>query len=92
MPSRTFSQRESSHFNLHFEGKETTETFRRDLLAALDADYDDLVRDLGYSPHAMLRGHALYESRRSSTSRARLHGAAPSTTGSCAYRSTECRA
>ncbi len=28
-----FSQRESSHFNLHFEGKDTSETFRRDLLA-----------------------------------------------------------
>src|SRR5271157_935090 len=46
-----FSQRESSHFNLHFEGKDTSETFRRDLLATLDSDYDDLVRDLGYSPH-----------------------------------------
>ena len=47
----SFSQRESSHFNLHFEGKQTSENFRRELLATLDADYDDLVRDLGYSPH-----------------------------------------
>jgi Peptidase MA superfamily len=46
-----FSQRESSHFNLHFEGKDTSESFRRDLLATLDSDFDDLVRDLGYSPH-----------------------------------------
>jgi len=46
-----FSQRESSHFNLHFEGKETSETFRHDLVATLDSEYDDLVRDLGYSPH-----------------------------------------
>lgn len=45
-----FSQRESSHFNLHFEGKATSESFRGDLLAALDSDFDDLVRDLGYSP------------------------------------------
>jgi tetratricopeptide (TPR) repeat protein len=45
-----FSQRESSHFNLHYEGKDTPETFRRDLLTTLDSDYDDLVRDLGYSP------------------------------------------
>jgi tetratricopeptide (TPR) repeat protein len=45
-----FSQRESSHFNLHFEGKETPENFRRELLATLDGDFDDLVRDLGYSP------------------------------------------
>jgi tetratricopeptide (TPR) repeat protein len=46
-----FSQRESSHFNLHFEGKDTSENFRRDLLATLDSEYDDLVRDLDYSPH-----------------------------------------
>ena len=49
-----FSQRESSHFNLHFEGKQTSESFRRDLLATLEAHYDDLVRDLGYSPHNTL--------------------------------------
>ena len=46
-----FSQRESSHFSLHFEGKDTSEAFRHDLLATLDSEYDDLVRDLGYSPH-----------------------------------------
>lgn len=46
-----FSQHESSHFNLHFEGKQTPESFRRDLLATLESEYDDLVRDLGYSPH-----------------------------------------
>lgn len=45
-----FSLNESSHFNLHFEGKETSEAFRRDLLATLESEYDDLVRDLGYSP------------------------------------------
>ena len=49
-----FSQRESSHFNLHFEGKDTSETFRRDLVATLDADFDDLVRDLGYSPRNVI--------------------------------------
>lgn len=46
-----FSQRESSHFNLHFEGKDTSDSFRRELLATLDSEYDDLARDLGYSPH-----------------------------------------
>ena len=45
-----FSQRESSHFNLHFEGKSTSENFRHNLLATLDSEFDDLVRDLGYSP------------------------------------------
>lgn len=49
-----FSQRESTHFNLHFEGKQTSENFRRDLLSALDSDYDELVRDLGYEPRNMI--------------------------------------
>jgi hypothetical protein len=49
-----FSQRESSHFNLHFEGKDTSENFRRELLATLDSEYDDLVRDLGYSPRNII--------------------------------------
>ena len=47
-----FSQNESAHFNLRFEGKESSVGFRRDLLATLESDYDDLVRDLGYSPRA----------------------------------------
>jgi hypothetical protein len=45
-----FSQRESNHFVLHFEGKQTSETLRRDLLNALDSDYDQLVNELGYAP------------------------------------------
>ncbi len=45
-----FSQRESSHFNLHYEGKDTSESFRRDLLATLESDYDALAGDFGYSP------------------------------------------
>lgn len=49
-----FSQNESAHFNLHFEGKETTAGFRRDLVATLESDYDDLVRDLGYSPRSTI--------------------------------------
>src|SRR5579864_1504958 len=45
-----FSQGESSHFVLHYEGKQTTEALRAQILAALEADYDDLVRDLGSPP------------------------------------------
>jgi len=45
-----FSQNESSHFVLHFEGKQTSEEFRRQILAALESDYDDLARDLGNPP------------------------------------------
>ena len=46
-----FTQRESSHFVMHYEGKQTSEAFRAQILAALEADYDDLARDLGTPPH-----------------------------------------
>jgi tetratricopeptide (TPR) repeat protein len=46
-----FAQRESSHFVLHYEGKETSEAFRGQILATLESDYDDLARDLGTPPH-----------------------------------------
>jgi tetratricopeptide (TPR) repeat protein len=45
-----FSQRESSHFVLHYEGKQSSEIFRGQILAALESDYDDLSRNLGAPP------------------------------------------
>jgi hypothetical protein len=45
-----FSQGESSHFVLHYEGKQTSEAFRTQVLSALESDYDDLARDLGNPP------------------------------------------
>lgn len=45
-----FAQGESSHFVLHYEGKQTNEAFRAQILAVLEADYDDLARDLGNPP------------------------------------------
>jgi len=45
-----YSQGESSHFVLHYEGKQTSEAFRSQMIAALESDYDDLVRDLGNPP------------------------------------------
>jgi tetratricopeptide (TPR) repeat protein len=45
-----FAQRESNHFVLHYEGKQTSETFRGQILAALESDYNDLARDLGTPP------------------------------------------
>jgi tetratricopeptide (TPR) repeat protein len=45
-----FLQRESSHFTLRYEGKETSESLRRDLVATLESHYDDLVRQLGIAP------------------------------------------
>ena len=45
-----FSQRESSHFVLHYEGKQTSEAFRHQLVSVLESEYDDLVRALGVAP------------------------------------------
>jgi tetratricopeptide (TPR) repeat protein len=45
-----FAQRESSHFVLHYEGKQTSEALRGQILAALESDYDDLARELGNPP------------------------------------------
>jgi tetratricopeptide (TPR) repeat protein len=45
-----FSEHESSHFVLHYEGKQTSEAFRGQIMAALESDYDDLARDLGNPP------------------------------------------
>ena len=46
-----FTQRESSHFVLHYEGKQTSDAFRQQILAALESDYNDLASDLGTPPH-----------------------------------------
>ncbi len=45
-----FSQGESVHFTLHYEGHQTSETLRAQILQVLESDYDDLVRDLGNPP------------------------------------------
>jgi tetratricopeptide (TPR) repeat protein len=45
-----YSERESSHFTLHYEGQQTSEALRSQLLATLDSEYDDLVRELGITP------------------------------------------
>jgi Peptidase MA superfamily/Tetratricopeptide repeat len=45
-----FAEGESSHFVLHYEGKQTTQAFRAQILAVLESDYDDLARDLGNPP------------------------------------------
>lgn len=49
-----FSERESSHFTLRYEGQQTSEALRREILTALESDYDDLVRDLGAAPRSSI--------------------------------------
>jgi tetratricopeptide (TPR) repeat protein len=48
-----FTQRESIHFTIRYEGKQTSESFRSGLIGTLEADYDDLVRDFGISPSSI---------------------------------------
>jgi len=49
-----FSEHESSHFTLRFEGKQSSEELRRQLVSTLEAEYDDLVRTLGVSPRSSI--------------------------------------
>lgn len=49
-----FSQNESSHFSLKYEGKQSPEVFRRALVATLESEYDDLVRELGIAPRSTI--------------------------------------
>jgi cytochrome c-type biogenesis protein CcmH/NrfG len=45
-----YTLHESSHFTLKYEGKQTSEALRGQLVATLEAEYDDLVRELGIAP------------------------------------------
>ena len=45
-----FSQRESSHFTLRYEGTQTPEALRRAVLATLEQQFDELSSQLGTSP------------------------------------------
>jgi len=45
-----YTQHESSHFMLKYEGKQTSETLRGQLVATLESEYDDLVREFGIAP------------------------------------------
>ncbi len=49
-----FTQNESSHFTLKYEGRQTPESLRRDLVSTLESHYNDLVRDLGVAPRGSI--------------------------------------
>jgi hypothetical protein len=46
-----FSEKESLHFTLRFEGEQSSEALRGQLLATLESQYDDLVHEFGIAPH-----------------------------------------
>ena len=45
-----FRQQQSNHFVLRYEGSQTADALRNDILAALEAHYNTLQRDLGVAP------------------------------------------
>jgi hypothetical protein len=49
-----YTQNQSSHFILKYEGRQTPESLRRDLLSTLESHYGDLVRDLGVAPRGSI--------------------------------------
>ncbi|HXW91061.1 MAG TPA: hypothetical protein VEK33_10990 [Terriglobales bacterium] len=49
-----YSERESSHFTLHYEGGQTSESLRAQILATLESDYDELVGQLGIAPRTTI--------------------------------------
>jgi tetratricopeptide (TPR) repeat protein len=44
------SRKESRHFTLHYQGKETTPELQQQILASLETAYQDLSSQLGYEP------------------------------------------
>jgi len=50
----SYSEHESSHFTLRYEGKQTPDSLRGQLIATLESEYDDLVRELGIAPRSSI--------------------------------------
>lgn len=50
-----YAERETGHFVLHYEGRQSSESFREQLLSALEADYDDLSREFDSEPHSSIQ-------------------------------------
>jgi tetratricopeptide (TPR) repeat protein len=46
----SFSENQSSHFTLRYEGKQTSESLRRGILATLESQHDELTQTLGTAP------------------------------------------
>lgn len=52
---KDYSQRESGHFSLRYEGGQTSEDFREQLLSALESDYQDLAREFEAEPKSSVQ-------------------------------------
>jgi len=49
-----YTQHESNHFTLKYEGKRTSDALRSQLVTTLESEYDDLVRQLGIAPRSTI--------------------------------------
>jgi hypothetical protein len=49
-----YTERDSVHFTLRYEGEQSSEALRRQLLATLESEYSELVSDLGVAPHSSI--------------------------------------
>ena len=50
-----YSERESGHFLLRFEGSQSSDSFRDQLLSALEAEHQDLSHTFGSEPRSRIR-------------------------------------
>src|SRR5256714_2055171 len=46
----SFTESETSHFNFHYEGGQTSDALRHQIVDALEAHYNELVGELGVTP------------------------------------------
>lgn len=47
----TYSERDSDHFTLRYEGKQVSDELREQIMSALESDYNDLTGQLSTTPH-----------------------------------------
>lgn len=52
---KSYSQHQTGHFVLHYEGEQTSEAFRSQLLDALESDYQDLSREFQSEPRVSIQ-------------------------------------
>jgi len=50
-----YSERDTGRFILRYEGKQSSEGFRRQILSALEADYRNLAHDFGIEPRSSIQ-------------------------------------
>jgi len=50
-----YSERETGHFVLRYEGTQSSEAFRRQILATLESEYEELAREFGVEPRSSIQ-------------------------------------